>query len=66
LSSDFILKRRERREIRTEFDGEAISTDGGGLLLREVEKRIGILRQFGICFTDYRNPDLIELTVEGW
>jgi hypothetical protein len=63
LSSDFILK---RREIRTEFDGEAISTDGGGLLLGEVEKRIGILRQFATCFADCRNPDLIELTVEGW
>jgi len=26
-----------------EFDGGAITSDGGGLLLREVEKRIGIL-----------------------
>jgi hypothetical protein len=30
------------------------------VLLREVEKRIGILHQFAACFTDYRNPDLIE------
>jgi hypothetical protein len=29
------------------------------VLLREVEKRIGILHQFAACFTDYRNPDLI-------
>ena len=42
----------------------AITSDCGGLLLREVEKRIGILRQFAACFTDYRNPDLIEHTVE--
>src|SRR5882724_6222340 len=48
---------QKRREIRAQFDG-------GGLLLREVEKRIGILRQFAACFTDYRNPDLIEHTVE--
>jgi len=54
----------KRLEIRAQFDGGAISTDGGGLLLREVEKRIGILRQFASCFTDYRNPDLIEHTVE--
>src|SRR2546425_12793756 len=54
----------KRREIRAEFDGGAISSDGGGLLLREVEKRIRILRQFAACFTDYRNPDLIEHTVE--
>jgi hypothetical protein len=54
----------KRREIRAQFDGGAISSDGGGLLLREVEKRIGILRQFAACFTDYRNPDLIEHPVE--
>src|SRR5258708_13828727 len=54
----------KRREIRAEFNGGAISSDGGGLLLREVEKRIRMLRQFAACFTDYRNPDLIEHTVE--
>src|ERR1700686_2419928 len=54
----------KQREIRAQFDGGAITSDGGGLLLREVEKRIGILRQFAACFTDYRNPDLLEHTVE--
>src|SRR5204863_8168371 len=54
----------KRLEIRAQFDGGAISSDGGGLLPREVEKRIGILHQFASCFTDYRNPDLIEHTVE--
>jgi hypothetical protein len=54
----------KRREIRAQFDGGAISSDGGGLLLREVEKRIGLLQQFAACFTDYRNADLIEHTVE--
>lgn len=52
-----------RREMRVQFDGGAITSDGGGLLLREVEKRTRILRQFA-CFTDYRNPDLIGHTVE--
>ena len=46
----------KRREIRAEFNGGAISSDGGGLLLREVEKRIGILRQFTACF--YRLSEL--------
>jgi hypothetical protein len=54
----------KRREIRAEFNGGAISSDGGGLLLREVEKRTGILRRFAACFTDYRNADLIEHTVD--
>jgi len=55
---------QKRREIRAQFDGGAITSDGGGLLLREVEKRIGILCQFAACFTDYRNPDLIEHQVK--
>jgi Transposase DDE domain group 1 len=55
---------QKRREILAQFDGGAITSDGGGLLLREVEKRVGILHQFAACFTDYRNPDLIEHPVE--
>ncbi len=55
---------QKRREIRAQFDGGTITSDGGGLLLREVEKRVRILRQFAACFTDYRNPDLIEHKVE--
>src|SRR5712671_7146330 len=54
----------KQREIRAQFDGGAITSDGGGLLLREVEKRTGILRQFAACFTDYRNPDLITHPVQ--
>lgn len=53
-----------RREIRAQFEGGAITSDGGGLLLRELEKRTGIVRQFAACFTDYRDPERIEHTVE--
>jgi len=31
---------------------------------REVEKKVGILRQFAAGFTDYRNTDLIEHRME--
>src|SRR5450631_4809412 len=55
----------KRREIRAQFDGGAMTSDGGGLLLREVEKRIGILRAFADCFTDYRNAERIEHGVEA-
>lgn len=54
----------DQRQIRAQFDGGAITSDGGGLLLREVEKRTGILRQFAACFTDYRDPERIEHTVQ--
>ena len=49
-----------QREVRGQFDGGAITSDAGGLLLREVEKRTGIIGQFASCFTDYRDPELVE------
>jgi Transposase DDE domain group 1 len=52
-----------RRAVTARFDGGAITSDAGGLLLREVEARTGILRRFAACFTDHRNPDLVEHTV---
>lgn len=52
------------RDVVGRFDGGMISSDGGGLLLREVEQRTGILRQFAGCFSDHRDADLIEHTVE--
>ena len=54
----------KKRDIRAQFDGGMITSDGGGVLLREIEKRTGILRQFADCFTDYRNPDLIDHHVQ--
>jgi hypothetical protein len=41
------------REVVGHFDGGDITTDAGGLLLREVEQRTGIIRRFAVCFTDY-------------
>src|SRR4051794_30320560 len=52
------------RDVLADFDGGDISSDGGALLLRETERLTGIVRQFAACFTDHRNPDLIEHTVQ--
>ena len=53
-----------RREVAAAFDGGTITSDAGGLLLREVEQRTGIIRQFAACFVDHRDADLIEHTVQ--
>ncbi len=53
-----------RGEVVAQFDGGDIRSDAGGLLLREVEQRRGILREFAACFSDYRDPAAIEHTVE--
>jgi Transposase DDE domain group 1 len=52
------------RQVLADFDGGDISSDGGALLLRETERLTGIVRQFAACFTDHRNPDLVEHTAE--
>lgn len=64
IQKSFTFHPLRNREIRAQFDGGAITTEGGGLLLREVEKRIGLVHQFAACFRDYRNAELIEHTVE--
>jgi hypothetical protein len=53
----------DRREIVGTFDGGNITSDAGGLLLREVERCCGIIRGFASCFDDLRDPDLIEHSV---
>lgn len=53
-----------KREVVGRFDGGQISTDGGGLLLREVEQRTGLLRRLSSCFTDHRDESRIEHRVE--
>ncbi len=53
-----------RREIVAKFDGGDISSDGGSLLLREVERRTRILKQFAYCFEDHRDSRRVEHTVE--
>lgn len=52
-----------RREVVGRFDGGQISSDGGALLLRETEQRTGILSRLAKQFTDYRDPERIEHSV---
>ncbi len=52
-----------RRKVVADFSGGEVTSDAGGLLVREVAEGAGILRRFAGCFTDYRNPDQIEHTI---
>ncbi len=44
------------RSVVARFDGGALTSDGGAVLLREVERVTGIVRQFVACFRDHRDP----------
>jgi hypothetical protein len=46
-----------------DFGGGHLSSDGGALLLREVESRSGVIARLAGCFDDRRDPDLIEHSV---
>ena len=53
------------RDVVGRFDGGEITSDAGGVLLREVEQRTRILGRLSECFTDYRDPDRVEHSVEA-
>ena len=52
------------RQITVRFDGGTITSDAGGLLLREVEAASGLLARLASCFDDHRDAEKIEHTVE--
>ena len=60
----FWFSRQSGRDVVARFDGGSITSDGGGLLLGEMERRTGILRQFAACFRDHRDPEQVEHTVQ--
>ncbi len=43
-------------EVHARFDGGALSSDGGVLLLREIERKMGISDVLASCLTDQRDP----------
>jgi len=46
------------------FDGGEITSDAGGLLLREVEAKMAFMARFADCFSDHRDPEIIEHSVK--
>jgi hypothetical protein len=52
-----------QRDVLARFDGGAVTSDAGGLLLRQVEAKFGFIAQFARCFTDHRDPELVEHTL---
>jgi hypothetical protein len=54
-----------RRAVHARFDGGALTSDGGAVLLREVDRVSGILAPFAACFRDARDPARITHPVEA-
>ena len=54
----------DSRQVVAAFNGGKVTSDAGGLLLREVEAKFGFIAQFARCFTDHRDPDCVTHTLE--
>src|SRR5437773_10395810 len=52
------------RQVVAEFTGDWLTTEGGSLLLRQADRKIGLLRRVAGCFSDYRQPERIEHRLE--
>ena len=53
-----------RRIVEANFRGGAISPDGGLLLLRQVERRLGLLEAVAGILPDPRSPPLVKHRTE--
>lgn len=53
-----------RKKVSASFDGGAISSDGGLLLLREADRRLGLTRMLASCVQDRCDPSRISHAVE--
>jgi hypothetical protein len=73
LSTDSLQKQREQnefpfqalgaRQVVASFDGGRLSSDAGVLLLRDLDRSMGLTRRLAECFTDRRDPRRIEHSV---
>ena len=56
----FVFAPHFSREVRARFNERQLSTEGGALLLRESDRKIGLMSRVRKCFSDHRQPWLIE------
>jgi hypothetical protein len=54
----------EGRQVVAGFDGGAITTDAGALLLGQADRAIRLTERFADCFTDSRTAGLVEHQVD--
>ncbi len=52
-----------RRQVVDRFDAGRLTFDGGAILLRELDRRLGPMRRVAGRFTDDRDPDKVEHSV---
>ena len=51
------------REAMVRFNADAVTSNGGVLVLERADRRAKLLSRFAACFRDHRDPDRIEHSV---
>jgi len=62
-SSQMEFEPFQRRRVEVNFDGGDVSSDGGVLLLRKLDRRLGLMDAVARVLADPRDPERIEHTL---
>jgi hypothetical protein len=60
----FAFEAVERKKVVAAFDGGAMTSNAGALLLGQVDHGLGLIGRFAGCFTDRRDPRFVEHRLE--
>jgi len=52
------------RQVVGRFDGGTMTSDAGGLLLRETDRRLKLIPRLAVCFEDRRDPRYVCHSVQ--
>ena len=64
IQSSFALQAHFSREVAARFDGGAMTSDAGAVLLRETDRRLNLLPRLAACFVDHRKPWLVSHSIQ--
>jgi hypothetical protein len=59
IGKSIAFSSQKRRNVAADFDGGQITSDAGAMLLREVDRRLGLVEAIDGCICDPRNPEMI-------
>jgi len=61
----YSIGRMNSRDTEISFDGEALSTDGGLLLIDKIDKKIGLIEKIASKIPDNRDSNHVTHTIEN-
>ncbi len=64
-TTELLFPELNKKKVTVNFKAGFVSSDGGALLLGRLDRSTGLLSRFCNCFSDHRDPELIEHTLES-